>query len=176
MIALLAAAATFAAPLPTPQAYRLGLEKVCIPVVNGGDPQAIASDLRLQPLPDTLLPGRIAAGDRGWYLTTRDITIAVAWADGSCSVQMLRGDPASLGGLMKDVPQPRPEGFKPGRMEAPAPDLRRVTYCEAKRPHPMIVTMVTAAPGAKNRMAASSTVMRSKTPGEPAYCVFNGVQ
>lgn len=176
--AAVALAAATAAPalLSGPDAYRLGLEKVCLPVANGANAAAIARELRLQPLTSDLLPGRVSPADRGWYLPTADITLAVAWADGSCSVQRLRGDPASLSGVMESVLRPRPERFSPGRMEAPAPDLRRVSYCEAKRPHPLMVTMVTAAPGAKNRMAASSTVMRSKNPEEPPYCVFNGVQ
>ena len=172
---MIAAAALVAATLLSGRdAYRLGLERVCIPVVNGADPAVVARDLRLQPLPKTLLPNRTAPGDRAWYLPTRDVTLAVAWADGSCSVQMVRGDPASLDGLMEQVLRPRPERFRPGRMDAPAPDLHRVSYCESRRPHPLVVTFVSPAPGTGGRMVSSSSVLRSKEDGEPPSCISNG--
>lgn len=179
LAAAIVAAATqvFASPLQlTPEAFRTGLEKVCLPVASGEDAGRIATELKLRPLPDKLLPNRISPKDRAWYLPAAEPVLAVAWNDGSCSVQRLRGDPADLQGVMAQVLRPRPEGFKPGRMDEPAPGLRRVVYCSAQRPYPLVVTDVSARPGAPNRMSTSSTVFRSHTPGEPEFCIFNGVQ
>ena len=175
-LALLVQAAAQPDTLSTPDAYRLGLERFCLPLVNGARADDLSAELKLRPLPAALLPNRVASEDRGWYLPASEPMLAIAWKDGSCSVQRLRGDPKDLTGVMEQVLRPRPEGFKPGRVDAPAPDLHRATYCSAQRPYPLVVTITSATPGSKNRLSTSSTVFRSTTPGEPEFCVFNGAR
>lgn len=170
------AAAVVAAAVPLlsgPEAYRLGLEKVCLAaVLHGAPPAASAAELKLQPLPDKLLPNRTSPGDRGWYLPTRDVTLAIAWADGSCSVQMVQGDALAAYAQMQPLLRPLPEHFRPGEMGAIAPGLFRISYCEAKRPHPTVVTFVTNTPDHPRRPVASSTVFRSLHDDEPPQCVL----
>ncbi len=173
-LVLLMQATSFSPPLTAPDAYRLGLERFCLPLATGAGASDLAADLKLRPVPADLLPNRSQVEDRAWYLPASEPMLAVAWEDGSCSVQRLRGDPKDLGGVLAQVLRPRPEGFKPGRVDAPAPDLRRVVYCSAQRPFPLVVTVTSAGPGATNRMSTSTTVFRSKTAGEPEFCVFNG--
>lgn len=151
-------------------AYGFLLGEVCLPYVVSGQPiDGIAKARRLTPM----LPASAGASTRDKVWRVGPITTgvyAVAWADGSCTVFTEGGETGPLVAMGDGVIRRRIEGFTPGLRETlPDGERNRVTYCEAARPHPYVITVTSAARQSHGVKPVSSTVFRSKM-DEPGFC------
>ncbi len=143
-------------------AARIALARVCLPGILESKAIAdLARDQRMVPMPAS----SVGAGesDKVWRLGFSEPVYAVAWADGSCTVMVDRGDAAVLRAAAEAEIRARREGFQPGQIsEADGGRVSRAIHC-ARLDQGWAVTSITL-PGpqatARTRAFSSTTYIR----------------
>ena len=143
------------------KAYQAGLANVCLPLISE---RKALSEVQAAEHLIQIDPGQAGAGpaDHVYRLGSVDFTLVIAWADGTCSVEVQKGDAAQLRGAAAAVLAARPEGFSQGVTKKTSVGSDRTLWCAAARPQPVIVSVAT--PGAstvRGITALTSTVYRS---------------
>lgn len=143
-------------------AARIALARVCLPgILERKSIANLARDQRMVPMPATSVGA--GASDKVWRLGFSEPVYAVAWADGSCTVIVDRGDAAVLRAAAEAEIRARREGFQLGETgEADGGRVSRTIHC-ARLDQGWAVTSITL-PGpqatARTRAFSSTTYIR----------------
>jgi hypothetical protein len=140
------------------EAVRVALGRVCLPGIVEASPIA---PLALAAGMVSVPPTAVGAGplDKAWGLGGAAPALAVAWADGSCTAMLPKGDKDAARATAEKVILARPEGFKRGStMLADGDRVQRTVYCAAVRNSWAVISLTLPGPATTARtMSFSST-------------------
>jgi hypothetical protein len=149
-------------PTDGTQAARLALARVCLPGVVEArpiEPLAKAEGMTM------VSPTTVGAGptDKAWRADPAAPAYAVAWADGSCTATLLKGDKDAARTMAEKEILSRPERFKHGAtMLADHGRVEQSVYCAQVRNVWAVVTIAVPGPkgDARTRAFSSTTYLR----------------
>jgi hypothetical protein len=176
VLALVAALASPAAPerprtpglgVSPEESFRIAFEDVCLRATFGGAPVAeVARARRLV----GVSPREAGAGpqDKAWRIGLRTAVYVAAWADGSCSTSVTKGDPQAFAAAALRMAEASGRIFHPGLSQPlPGDAGTRTAYCTGET-RPFVLVLTTRS-GAARRPALVTTTFRARG-DRPEFC------
>lgn len=162
LAALLSGSGQAVAPANGTEAARVALGRVCLPgILEARAIEPLAKARVMTPIPSTMVGADPAS--KAWWLAPD--TAVIAWADGSCTATLMKGDKDAARAMAAKEILARPEGFKPGAtMLADNGRVEQSVYCARVRDAWAVITVAVPGPkGDARTRAFSSTTYRRPT-------------
>ena len=143
-------------------AARVAFADVCLKAVAEGRPVAdLAQAKGLGNVPPTALGA--TANDKAWKAGAGQPAYVVAWPDGGCTAMVDRGDPATLGAMVRAAILARPEGFRAGAAGLyDGERVQRRVYCAERKGRWTVATITVPGPKGDGRTRALSASAYSR--------------
>jgi hypothetical protein len=148
-------------------ALKVVFDEICLPAILDGQPVASLAVQRHLIEVKPKLAG--FSGDvRTWRLASLAHVYVAAWADGTCSATVDRGDPEAFRRQVLDAVAARDIALAPGISQPAKAEGINTAYCSAP-PQPLVISIITPADKKSRRPAIFVNAFRARG-AEPSFC------